>query len=229
MKKHKVYSGAELVAQYDYRHFGGSGGQFVFRKDCMALEHLMPSPPGLILDIPCGTGVYSQIFNEMGGDVIAADASRLMLEKAAQGQAGISKVLCDANHLPFGEETFDVVATIRLFQHFPADGVTEFLRELTRVTKSDGLIIFDTFRWSPRRMRILKHFFKGEIYVYSPPEVVEMMAKAGLKESLSIPLYLFSPIWYRKLPVWVLRGLDVLEKAVPARWRLRTFWACARN
>jgi len=229
MKKRKVYAGKELVEHYDQRHFGGKGGQFVFWKDCTALEHLTPSPLGLVLDVPCGTGIYSQVFQQMGGNVIAADASRLMLEKNAQRQSDIPKVLCDANRLPFREGAFDTVVTVRLFQHFSADGVTTFLRELGRVTKTDGLVIFDTFRWSPRRMRILKRFFKGEIYVYSHPEVIEMIARAGLKRVLSIPLYLFSPIWYRKMPVWVLRGLDALERITPTQWRLRTFWACAKG
>lgn len=229
MKNHKVYSGAQLVEHYDDRHFGGSGGKFVFRKDRMALEHVMPSSPGLILDVPCGTGVYSQVLNEMGGDVIAADASKLMLEKTMQRQGDIPRVLCDANHLPFGEGVFDQVVTIRMFQHFPAQEVTGFLRELNRVARSDGLVIFDTFRWSPRRMRILKHFIRGEVYVHSRPEVMQMIARAGLKNVLAVSLYLFSPIWYRKMPVWVLRGLDVLEKAIPARWRLRTLWACTRG
>ena len=119
MKKHKVYTGQELVDQYEHRHFGGSGGQHVFQRDCAVLESLMETCRGLVLDIPCGTGVYSDAFKKKGYDVIAADASWPMLEKTGQKQGCIPRVLCDANRLPFGDSVFNMVMTVRLFQHLP--------------------------------------------------------------------------------------------------------------
>jgi ubiquinone/menaquinone biosynthesis C-methylase UbiE len=229
MKKHKIYLGKTLVDQYDYRHFGGSGGQHVFLKDNAALEFLIGTSGGLLLDIPCGTGVYSRQFQQKGYDVIAADASRPMLERLGQKPGSIPRVLCDANRLPFEDSAFDTVTTVRLFQHLAEENVVRILHELRRVTKSSGFVVFDTFRWSPRHMRFFKHFLKGEIYVYSHRIVEKMIEKAGLRKVKTNSLYLFSPIMYRKMPVWFLRGLDVVEKMMPQQWLLRTFWACTRG
>ena len=229
MRKHKVYTGKELVDQYDYRHFGGSGGQHVFQKDCMTLELLMDDSRGLLLDIPCGTGVYSAAFKVKSYNMIAADASMVMLETTGRRPGNVPRVLCDATHLPFEDNVFDAVMTIRLFQHLPEDDVARILRELGRVIEPSGSVIFDTFRWSPRRMPFLKRFFKGEMYVYSHRTVEGMIGKVGLRKAKAISLYLFSPIMYRKMPVWFLRVLDVVEKMMPQRWLLRTFWACTSN
>jgi len=109
MRKHKVYTGKEVVDQYDYRRFGGSGGQYVFQKDCATLEFLRGTSRGLLLDVPCGTGMYSKVFNEKGHDIIAADASMTMLEKTGQRQENIPRVLCDINRLPFEDDVFDTV------------------------------------------------------------------------------------------------------------------------
>jgi ubiquinone/menaquinone biosynthesis C-methylase UbiE len=229
MKKHKVYTGRELVEQYDYRHFGGNGGQHVFQKDCAVLESLIGTSRSLLLDVPCGTGAYAQAFKTKNHDMIAADASISMLEITGHREGNIPRVLCDANQLPFKNHVFDAAMTIRLFQHLPEDDMARILRELERATKSSGLVIFDTFRWTPRRMRFLRHFFKGEMYVYSHQVVEKVIEKAGLRKARAISLYLFSPIMYRRMPAWFLRGLDAVEKIVPQRWLLRTFWACTRR
>ena len=226
MRKHKVYTGQGLVDQYDHRHFGGSGGQYVFQKDYEALESLIGTSRGLLLDIPCGTGVYSEVFEEKGDSVIAADASTPMLEKTGRRQGNIPRVLCDINRLPMKDEVFDAVMTVRLFQHLPEDNVARILLELRRVTRLSGCVVFDTFRWSPRRMRFFKRVFKGEMYIYSHRNVERMLEKAGLRKAQMISLYLFSPMMYRRMPVWFLRVLDVVEKIVPQRWLLRTLWAC---
>jgi len=229
MRKHKVYANQQLVDSYEYRHFGGSGGRRVFQVDCATLESLVGDPCGRILDIPCGTGVYTLSFMDTGYDIVAADASRQMLEKTGQKRGGIPRVLCDVNRLPFYAGAFDAVMTVRLFQHLPGDAVTRILRELKRVTGSGGIVVFDTFRWSPRRMRVLKRFFRGEMYVYPHRVVEKMIEQAGLRKVEERSLYLFSPLLYRKIPSWLLRGLQAVEKALPQRWLLRTFWACTES
>ena len=158
MKMHKVY--LTRIEQYEYRHFGGGGGQYVFQKDCAALEFLLEISRGLILDIPCGTGVYSERFKERGCEVVAADASLPMLKKTGQRQGDVPRVLCDIHRLPFRDDAFDAMMTIRLFQHYPKDDVTRILQELRRAIKPGGRVIFDTFRWTPRRWPVFQRFLK---------------------------------------------------------------------
>ncbi len=228
MKAYKVYTG-KGVETYDYRHFGGTSGQYIFEKDYRALESLLPTR-GSILDVPCGTGIYAVALKGKGYDVVAADASASMLEIASQRTEGMVALLCDIRHLPFKDAAFDAAMTIRLFQHYPKDEVIQFLRELWRVITPGGRVVFDTFRWTPRRWPLIRRFLdKSEMYVFSHREVEEMISTANLRRVVKISLYLFSPIWQRKLPLWVLRVLNALERIAPQRWLLRTFWACTKD
>ncbi len=220
----------ELVEPYDERHFGGRSGQYIFRKDCQTLESLLEPPPGLTLDIPCGTGAYVTAFTEKGYDVVAADASMPMLEATGRRESGACRVLCDIDHLPFRDDVFDAGMTIRLFSHYPKDDVVRILHELRRVIRPRGRVVFDTFRWTPRQWPLFRRFLEQSyIYVVSHRDVEEMIRNAGLRKVDARYLYLFSPLWQRKLPVWVLRALTVLEALLPERWLLRAFWACTKD
>ena len=79
MKAPMAYSEA-LADRYDSHHFGGNSGYHVLLKDCAALAALLPPSPCLVLDIPCGTGIYTAQLCSQGYDVIAADASEPMLK-----------------------------------------------------------------------------------------------------------------------------------------------------
>ena len=225
----KAYT-EELTKVYDDRHFGGRSGQYILQRDCGALEALLERPPCLILDIPCGTGVYVTALMQTGYDVVAADVSLPMLEVTRRREANTLRVLCDVDHLPFRDGVFDAVVTIRLFSHYLQDDVTRMLLELRRAIRPGGRVVFDSFRWTPRRWPLLRRFLDEScIYVLSPREVEEVIRNAGLRKVDVRCLYLFSPLWQRRLPFWVLRGLTALETVLPQRWLLRAFWACTRE
>lgn len=229
MGTQKAYD-KRLVEAYDSRHFGGRSGQHILRRDTGALASLLEPLRGPILDIPCGTGVYATAFMQIGYEVVAADASLPMLEVTGQREPGTYRVLCDISHLPFRDGTFDAVMTIRLFSHYPKDDIGRMLLELKRAIKSGGRVVFDTFRWTPRRWPLLRRVLE-ESYIYVLPhrDVEELIANAGLTKVDEQHLYLFSPIWQRKLPFVMLRGLDLLETWLPQQWLLRTFWACTKD
>jgi ubiquinone/menaquinone biosynthesis C-methylase UbiE len=194
------------------------------------LEPLIGAPSALILDVPCGTGVYSSAFREKGYDVVAADASSSMLEVTDQRAPGTVRVQCDIGRLPFRESAFDAVLTIRLLSHCPREEVAGILVELKRAIRPDGRVVFDTFRWSPRKWPLLRRFLEESyIYVMSHNEVQEAITHSGLTKVDSHSLHLFSPLWQRKLPWWLLQGLVALERLLPQRWLLRTLWACTRD
>ncbi len=230
MRPETAYTSQALLQSYDDRHFGGPTGRYIFDRDCAALDALLGNRVGLLLDVPCGTGVYAQRFQANGHRVIAADASLPMLGIAGRRQENLPRVLCDINHLPFGDGVFDAVMTIRLFQHFPAEDVARALKELGRIIKPDGLVIFDTFRWTPRNIPPFCWFLdRSPMYVWSPGDVHHFLQSAALRKVGTVSLYLFSPIWQRKLPLLIVRVLRAIEKILPSRWLLRTFWACTRD
>jgi ubiquinone/menaquinone biosynthesis C-methylase UbiE len=226
----KAYT-RELVDAYDHRHFGGESGQFIFERDFRALRALMPGPTGLVLDIPCGTGIYLSGLHDEGYTVIGGDASLPMLEVSGQRVANVPRTLCDINHLPFSDNSFDAVMSVRLFSHFKKPDLRPMLNELRRVIRPKGRVIFDTFRWSLRQWPLFDHLLdKSFMYPISSSEVEKLIDDSGLRIVDKRKLHLFSPLWQRRLPFWMLKKLTVLEESVvPKRWLLRTFWACTKE
>jgi ubiquinone/menaquinone biosynthesis C-methylase UbiE len=221
----KTYTGAELVASYDHRHFGGNGGRYVFEKDVTIIERMLGKPKGLVADIPCGTGKFSAYLRVKDWHILGGDVSLAMLKIAETQHGGTPFFQTDIHRLPFRENSLEVMMIIRLFQHIPIQEFRNVLREARRVIRADGCILFDTLRWSPRQVAAEE---KDGMHVYSLPTCRDIVQREGLIVESSISTYLFSAIRYRYMPVCVLKGLDHLEKIVRAEWKLRTFWLCRK-
>ncbi|PJC87650.1 malonyl-[acyl-carrier protein] O-methyltransferase BioC [Vibrio sp. HA2012] len=95
-----------------------------------------------VLDIGCGTGYFSQQLAERGARVTAADLSPAMLKEARNrcGHCIQDYRQADAESLPFPDQTFDLVFSSLALQWCHDLAVP--LRELRRVTRSGGRILF---------------------------------------------------------------------------------------
>jgi ubiquinone/menaquinone biosynthesis C-methylase UbiE len=229
MSTERAYS-PQLSEAYDRRHFGGRSGQFILSKDTAALQALLPPAPGLVLDIPCGTGAYTAQLANLSYAIVAIDASAPMVQITAARQTNAAMGLAGIHDLPFASDSFDATVTLRLFSHFSRGEIAQALRELRRVIKPGGRMVFDSFRWTPRRLPVLRRFVaQSYIQEIAPDRMAALIAEAGLRVTATDVRYLFSPIWQRKLPYPALRTLTAVEATLPERWLLRTFWACTKD
>src|SRR5215470_8623245 len=102
-----------------------------------------------VLDVACGTGVVSITAARIGGKVDALDLTPELLERA-RDNARTSEVQVnfhegDAESLPFGDSTFDVV--LSQFGHIFAPRPEVVTAEMLRVLRPGGTIAFAT--WPP--------------------------------------------------------------------------------
>jgi ubiquinone/menaquinone biosynthesis C-methylase UbiE len=116
---------------------------------------LMQIQPGhKVLDLGCGPGTDTIRLAPLvgaNGQIIGADYDEAMIAEAEQRaeQAGVNKWVrherVDALSLPFTTDYFDSCRSERLFQHLlnPAQA----LSEMTRVTKSGGLVVVLDTDW----------------------------------------------------------------------------------
>src|SRR6185295_7584198 len=89
---------------------------------------------GLVLDLPCGTGILHDRLRARGLRVVAADLSPTMLAVArARGEAE-GYVRADARHLPFREQRFDAALCTRFLMHLGAPARIATLQALTQLT-----------------------------------------------------------------------------------------------
>ncbi|MGP1438779.1 MAG: class I SAM-dependent methyltransferase [Treponema sp.] len=99
---------------------------------------------GKLLDVPCGTGVFTKdLYSSMkDAQIIALDYSVEMIERfklAIKECSHITFVQGDVGALPYEDETFDAVLCMNGIQCFPnKDGA---FSEIKRVLKRGGLFI----------------------------------------------------------------------------------------
>ncbi|WP_455815616.1 malonyl-ACP O-methyltransferase BioC [Pseudomonas graminis] len=95
-----------------------------------------------VLDAGCGTGWFSQRWRAAGHQVTALDLSEKMLQQAANNHAAHHYQAGDIEALPFADACFDRCWSNLAVQW--CSDLPQALRELQRVTKPGGQVLFST-------------------------------------------------------------------------------------
>jgi len=103
----------------------------------------MGAPPAARwLDVGCGTGALTQLILDTSSPsaLAAVDSAAAQLERAAQTTKGgpVEFRLADAQALPFGDRSFDVVASMLVINFVPDRPLA--LSEMRRVARPGGLV-----------------------------------------------------------------------------------------
>ena len=126
-------------------------------ESALLLELLNPLPDDSILDVGCGTGIFTQDVLNCGAKVTGLDLSVPMLERALirAGNAGFAGLCADMNALPFPDNCFDKVYSMTAIEF--ADDAGRVLAECNRVTKKGGCIVVTTLNslspWAEQRTK----------------------------------------------------------------------------
>jgi SAM-dependent methyltransferase len=130
---------------------------FVWAPELLREEeaHLLGDVAGrTILEVGCGAAMCSRWLAGQGASPVAFDVSSGMLRhaRAAAARTGIDVPLvqADAQHLPFRDDSFDLVFTSFGAVAFVADSA-RVMREAARVLRPGGRWVFSTthpIRWS---------------------------------------------------------------------------------
>ena len=148
----------------------------------LIISLLKPQQGEKILDVGCGTGVFTFDILEQGAFVFGIDISLPMLTRAGKKLEGYPffKALGTMICLPFADSTFDKVVSITALE-FIEDG-RKALQELFRVTKKGGSILVATLNslssWAVQRRAKAK---KGqsplfERVIFRSPDEINALA-----------------------------------------------------
>lgn len=94
-----------------------------------------------VLEVGCGTGLILQRSADVAERAVGIDISPGMLEKAHD--RGLEVAVADVTNLPFDDNTFDVVYSMKVLAH--VQEIDKALVEMTRVTKRGGVMILEFY------------------------------------------------------------------------------------
>ena len=118
--------------------------ELAFRMHWNLFNELIPKNSGKkVLEIGCGRGSISSYFADNNYDCTLLDISESVINVAQDifNRTGHSAnfVVGDALNLPFENDSFDVLVSIGLFEHF--ENLEKLISEHNRVLKKDGIVL----------------------------------------------------------------------------------------
>ena len=127
------------------------------------------NPEVILLDVGGGTGRISQFYSKVVNQVIIADTSFKMLQKA-QDKKHLAGVNAASELLPFKSDMFDRVLMVDALHHVIDQSISA--RELWRVLKPGGIIVIEEPNINKNAVKLValaekitlmrSHFLSGE-------------------------------------------------------------------
>ena len=157
-----------------------------------------------VLEVASGDGyVMQSVANDLADKGIQLDVT--LLDRAYSHlplNGGMPKVTADALHLPFQDDSFDLVTSSLFLHHLPADQAVEFARESLRVCNS-AVLVHDLVRHPLHlalayaglplyRSRITRNDAPASVWqAYTAAEVAGFFRTAGASEVQVEEQYLY--------------------------------------
>ena len=135
------YRDAKVAEQYDEIRFGSGARRRHDLATRRSLAHALRflSDGDAVLDLPAGTGRWTDLCVRRKLRYVGGDISREMLNVARKKHESIVKsfsfVQCDAAALPFPDASFDCVLAFKFLSLLPEDMRRKVLVELQRVSR----------------------------------------------------------------------------------------------
>lgn len=167
-------------------------GKLVFEYEAELLQEMLDPKPGeFLLDVGCGTGIFTGSIVSSGAEVVGLDISIPMLGRAFSRFRGqrFTPLAGDMLRLPFASGSFDKVYSMTALEF--VDNAQTAVAEMQRVTKTGGIIVMTTLnRLSPWAERRLKAGDEGhqlfQSMVFRSPAEIRRLIPEGAKLKTAI-------------------------------------------
>ena len=111
-----------------------------------------------ILDVGCGVGITDYYLTSQFKKVYGIDLSRGVVNKAATLNPKASYKHYGGKKLPYADNSMDVTFAICVMHHVVPEGLSQFAKEMMRVTKKGGLVIvFEHNPFNPLTRHAVAH------------------------------------------------------------------------
>ena len=178
----KYYQKKKVTTTYDSQR---EGTTYRRRKRKIELKYFLElldkKNEDKVLELGCSSGFLTKHL----GKVTAIDTSKDMLEVAYKKNPQAKCVYADMFNLPFKNNSFNKVITMRVWNHLNEQDIKKAMKEVRRVLTKEGYLIFDVEEKSVLRRLIsiiYKIIFKPtgyKIYQYSLKEIKKILKEEG--------------------------------------------------
>jgi SAM-dependent methyltransferase len=175
-----------------------------------------------ILDVGCGHGFVHPVLLDAGHDITGVEIAEEVLTLAGKANPRAHYLPYDGQALPVADASFDVVVTMCVVHHVPVPQWGDFLKELRRVVRPDGVVlIFEHNPLNPVVNYLFHHGFggmdKGATMV-GRGRLEKMLNKAGCSSVRSRYIF-FTPFgnpffrWLDRVLAWLPLGAQYMTQA----------------
>ncbi len=189
---------SRFANEYEEKQSYVVGSEVIFlAKEELLKEHQL----GRVLELGCGTGLYTETLQKIADNIVATDFSDEMIAFAKQKRGNLENIKflqADALNLEFNEESFDTVFMANLVH--VVGSAEKVIEGSNRVLKKGGLLIITSF--AVDEMSLFNRIFIGVRYLKAfrtPPKealiekvtrksVEALLINSGFKISKSIVL-----------------------------------------
>ncbi|XP_030477706.1 uncharacterized methyltransferase At2g41040, chloroplastic [Cannabis sativa] len=158
----------------------------------MAQEYFQSAEGGLLVDVSCGSGLFTRKFAESGtySSVVALDFSENMLRQSYEFikrdgkllNSNLALVRADVSRLPFASGSVDAVHAGAALHCWPSP--TNAIAEITRILRSGGIFVGTTFlRYTSSTPLIVRRLRERALQPYSyltEEEIEDLCSSCGL-------------------------------------------------
>lgn len=150
------------------------------------MELLEPDSRDRILDVGCGTGIFTENYIQAGARVTGIDLSLPMLKFARRKPllSSMAPAVADMRALPFADGCFDKTVSITALE-FVTDA-SRAVDELLRVTRRGGRLVIATLNsrspWADRRRRDARQQSDSvfrHVHFRSPQDLADLVPLDG--------------------------------------------------
>jgi len=136
----EYYRKKHVTGTYDKQR---EGTEYRRRKRALELKYFLDlidkRENEKVLELGCSSGFLTKYL----GKVTAIDTSEKMLEIAQEKNPSAKVIHADMFEMPFKNNSFDKVVTMRVWNHLDRKDFRKALTEVKRVLKKEGFFIFD--------------------------------------------------------------------------------------
>ena len=134
-----------LAQRGQYYYYTKKGYERILNKFFLRCR---PKSSEIILEIGCGTGVYTRKMYERHKNIVAIDISEISIQVARQACPDVGFIIGDIEHIGFKQASVDICVCFGVLHHFPQ--LADTLSEIYCVLKPGGRVFsLDPYKYNP--------------------------------------------------------------------------------